>query len=75
MRLLAFAVRLRPNVDISYLEGRMAVESLKEAGACGPEKAVHTGDIGYRTIPASMSRSKRLSERVVYTEDGRAYLE
>ena len=74
MRLLVLAVSFRPDVDISYLEGKMAVESLKEAGAFSPETAVYVWDIGFRIIPASMSRSKRLSERVAYTEDGRAYL-
>ena len=75
MRLLAFAVSLRPDVDISYLEGRMAVEALREADAFSPETAVRAEDLGFRRIPASMSRSKRLSVRVAYTEDGRAYLE
>ena len=75
MRLLAFAVRFRPDVDVSYLEGKIAIETLREMGACSPETAVYAWDIGFRTVPASMSRSKKLPERVMHTEDGRVYLE
>ena len=74
MRLLALAVRLGPDTDISRLEDAMAVEALRAAGATGPDAAVRPEDIGFRSIQESRGRPGKPSERVMRTDDGRVYL-
>ncbi len=73
-RFLAFAAKHCPNHDVSYVEGKMAVQKLKELGATGPETAVSMSDLGVRTISEAFSRSKKLTERVMRTDSGKVYL-
>ena len=72
LRMLVSAARYGPETDISYLEGRMIAEILRESGALSPESAVPAEDTGFRRIPPSMLRGS--GERAVFTEDGRIYL-
>ena len=72
--MLALAVRHGPDVDASYLEGLMVMDARRELGAFRPEDAVHLEDIGFARIPGPMGRSKKRSEWVELTEDGRLYL-
>ncbi len=71
---LEYAAEYLFDTDISYVEGALAVEKLKELGATSPEKAVLLKDIGVRMISDRFSHSKKLSERVMYTNDGKAYV-
>jgi len=73
-RLLAFAAENCPDTDISYVESKMAIEKMKALGAFSPETAVHCSDLGVRMISDRLSRSRKLTERVMYTEDGRVYV-
>ena len=72
--MLAFAAERLFDTDIGYVEGAIAVEKLKVLGAISPETAVYCADIGVRTISDRFSHSKKLTERVMYTEDGKVYL-
>jgi len=73
-RLLVFAAKDCPDSDIGYVEGRIAIEKMKELGATSPETAVRVSELGVRGISDRFSRSKKRTERVLYTEDGRAYV-
>lgn len=73
-RLLAFAASACPDADIGYLEGRIAINEMKAMGALSPETAVPLRVLGLKSISDRFSRSKRLTERVMYTEDGRVYV-
>lgn len=72
--LIDFASTSCYDTDISYVEGAIAVRKLKELGAVCPEKAVDIGTLGFRTISDRFSRSKKLTERVMYTDDGRVFV-
>ncbi len=73
-RLLAFAAKNCPNHDISYVEGKLAIEKMKGLGATSPETAVDMSELGVRTISDAFSHSKKLTERVMRTESGKVYL-
>ncbi len=73
-RLLAFAAENCPDCDVGYAEGAVALEALKALGALSPETAVYPSAVGVRKISDAFSHSKRRKERVMYTEDGRAYV-
>ena len=73
-RLLAYAAENGLNCDIGYAEGAVALEGLKALGALSPETAVYPSAVGVRKISDAFSHSKRRKERVMYTEDGRAYV-
>ncbi len=73
-RLLAFAAQNCPDCDISYAEGAMALEGLKALGALCPETAVSPAAVGVRQISDAFSHSKKRKERVMYTEEGKAYV-
>jgi len=72
--MLEFAADHFDNTDISYIEGALAVKKLKELGAADPETAVDVKTLGVRTISDRFSHSKKLTERVMYTESGKAYV-
>ena len=72
--MLAFVANNLYDTDISYVEGAMAVEKLKTMGATSPETAVDVKDLGVRAISDRFSHSKKLTERVMYTEDGKVYV-
>ena len=72
--MLAFAANNLYDTDISYVEGAMAVEKLKAMGATGPESAVDIRTLGVRKISDRFSHSKKLTERVMYTEEGKIYV-
>ena len=72
--LVEFAAERLYDTDISYVEGALAVEKLKEMKALSPETAVDVRTLGVRTISDRFSHSKKLAERVLYTEDGKAYV-
>lgn len=72
--LLAFAAAHLAECDIGYAEGRMAIEQLKGMGALGPERAVELAELGLRSISTALSHSRRRSERIMYTPDGRVYV-
>ena len=72
-RLLAFAARFA-DCGIDWLEGKLAIETLKALGATSPETAVPPGELGLRYVPSAVSHSKRLDERLMLTGDGRAYV-
>ena len=74
-RFLAFAAKRCPNHDVSYIEGKMAIEKMKELGATSPETAVGMSELGVRTISGAFSRSKKLAERVMRTENGKVYVQ
>ena len=74
-RFLAFAARRCPDHDISYVEGKMAIEKMKELGATSPEKAVGMCELGVRAISNAFSHSKKLAERVMQTESGKVYVQ
>ena len=74
-RLLAFAARRCPDHDVSYVEGKMAIEKMKEIGATSPERAVRMDELGVRTISNAFSHSKKLAERVVRIENGKVYVQ
>ena len=73
-RLLAFAAQHFTEVDIGYAEGKIAIEKLKALGAVSPETAVPVEAVGVRKISDAFSHSKKLSERVMYREDGNVWL-
>jgi len=62
------------DTDLGYIEGAIAVRKLKESGAIGEEKAIELKSLGIEKIDDRFSHSRSLSERVMYTEDGRVYL-
>lgn len=72
--MLHTALKINADSDISYVEGKIAVDKLKKLGAFDPESAVELSQLGVRRISDAFSYSRRLNERVMYTEDGRAYL-
>lgn len=72
--LLAYAAALGVDTDIGYVEGALAVEKLIALGATAPETAVRVQAVGVRHISDAFSRSKKLQKRVLYTDDGRAYV-
>lgn len=73
-RLLAFAAANCPDCDISYAEGAVALEELKRLGALSPETAVKPEAAGVRRISDVFSHSRRRTERIMTTEDGRVYV-
>ncbi len=72
--LLDFAAFNLEDADIGYAEGALAVERLKQMGAVSPQTAVSAAQLGLRSISERFSRSKKRSERVMYTDDGRVYV-
>ena len=72
--MLAFAAVHFSDTDIGYVEGAMAVERLKALGATSPETAVELSRVGVRAISDRFSRGKKRAERVLYTQDGKAYV-
>ena len=72
--MLAFVINKLYDTDISYVEGAMAVEKLKEMNATDPETAVDVKDLGVRVISDRFSPSRKLTERVMYRPDGKVYL-
>ena len=72
--MLAFAAAHFSDTDIGYVEGAMAVERLKAMGATSPETAAELSRVGVRTISDRFSRGKKRAERVLYTQDGKAYV-
>jgi|GEM_PF-2250403 len=72
-RFLAFASAFS-DCGIDYVEGKMAIEKLKELGATSPEKAVPIQMTGINYIPSALSRSKKLKERIMETEDGKVFV-
>ena len=72
--MLAFAANNLYDTDIGYVEGAMAVEKLKAMGATGPETAVDVKELGVRKISDRFSHSKKLTERVMYTEEGKVFV-
>ena len=72
--MLDFMVDHFTDTDISYLEGAIAVNKMKEIGAISPESAVEVEKLGVRKISDNFSHSRKLDERVMYTPDGKAYL-
>ncbi len=72
--MLAFAAERFSDTDISYVEGSMAIDALEKKGAVSPETAVDVETLGVRRISDSFSHSKKLTRRVMYTEDGRVWL-
>ena len=72
--MLAFAASRFYDTDISYVEGALAVEKLKTMGATDPETAVDIRELGVRKISDRFSRSRKLTERIMYTEDGKVYV-
>ena len=73
-RLLAFAASRGLEADVGYAEGKLALEDLKARGAFSPETAVKPEELGLRRIDERLTRSKKLTERVMHTEDGRVYV-
>ena len=71
---LAFAAQHFTEVDIGYVEGKIAIEKLKALGAFSPETAVPVEAVGVRKISDAFSHSKKLKERVMYREDGNVWL-
>ena len=74
-RFLAFATKHCPDHDVSYVEGKMAIEKMKELGATMPETAVGMSELGVRTISNAFSHSKKLAERVMRMENGKVYVQ
>ena len=72
-RMLAFASSFA-DCSIDYVEGKMAIERLKELGATSSETAVELAMTGIDYIPSAMSHSKRLNERMMKTPDGKVYV-
>ena len=73
-RLLACAAEFCPDCDIGCAEGKLAVEQMKALGALSPETAVPPEVLGVRGVDSAFSRARRLTERVMRTEDGRLYV-
>lgn len=73
--LLAHAATLGADTDVGYVEGALAVEKLIALGATAPETAVRLQSVGVRRISDAFSHSKKLQKRVLYTDDGRAYVQ
>ena len=73
-RLLAYAAANLSDASIDYVEGKLAIEKMKELGAFSPETAVSCSSLGIRMISSCFSHSKRLNERVMTTDDGKVYL-
>ena len=74
MRLLRMAVGFRPEVDLSYLEGRMLADVLRGLGAFGTDSAVPIDATGFRMVRGSLCGSGGRGERIVLTDDGRLFL-
>ncbi len=74
-RFLAFAAKRCLDHDVSYVEGKMAIEKMKELGATSPERSVKMDELGVRTISDVFSHSKKLTERVMRTENGKVYVQ
>ena len=72
--MLTFAANNLYDTDISYVEGAMAVAKMKAMGAVTPESAVDVRELGVRKISDRFSHSKKLDERVMYTEEGKVYV-
>lgn len=72
--MIEFAAGHLYDTDISYVEGALAVEKLKGMGATSPDTAVDINALGVRNISDRFSHSKKLTERVMYTENGKAYV-
>lgn len=72
--MIEYAARYLYDTDISYVEGALAVKKLKELGAISPETAVPVTSLGVRSISDRFSHSKKLKERVMYTEEGKVYV-
>ena len=71
---LEFMIDNYRDADISYLEGAITVQKMKELDISSPEKAVELSTLGVRTISDSFSHSRSRNERVMYTPDGKVYL-
>ena len=74
-RFLSFAAKHCPDHDVSYVEGKMAIEKMKELGATSPERAVGMDELRVRTISNAFSHSKKLAERVMRMENGKVYVQ
>ena len=74
-RFLAFAAKHCPNHDVSYVEGKMAIEKLKKLGSTSPETAVDMSELGVRSISEAFSHSKKLTERVMRIPSGKVYVQ
>ena len=74
-RFLTFAAKHCPDHDVSYVEGKIAIEKMKELGATSPERAVGMDELGVKTISDIFSHSKKLAERVMRTENGKVYVQ
>ncbi len=72
--MLDHTIRHYSDVDISYIEGALAVNRMKELGAIDKENAIEISKLGVRKISENFSHSRKLNERVMYTEDGKVYL-
>lgn len=71
---LEYAVQNCLGTDIGYIEGALSVRRLIELGAQTPETAVSLKYIGVKSISDRFSHSKKLTERVMYTDEGKAYV-
>ena len=72
--MLDFMIKHFSDTDISYLEGAIAVNKMKQMGAVSAESAVEVEKLGVRKISDNFSHSRKLDERVMYTSDGKVYL-
>ena len=54
---------------------RFLAFAMKELGATSPETAVGMSELGVRTISDAFSHSKKLTERVMRTENGKVYVQ
>ena len=71
---LAFASKHCLSSDIGYVEGKIAIEKMKELGALSPETAIDLKILGIRSISSAFTHSKKLTERVMITEDEKVYV-
>lgn len=74
-RLLAYAAEHPGNYPLDVPEGKLAVLDMKQQNAYSPETAVTLQSLGVRKLSREFSHSRKLSERVVQTSDGRVYLQ
>lgn len=74
-RMLAYAAANPGDYSIEYVEGKLAIEDMKQRGAISPETAVSLASLGIRHISRAFSHSRRLQERVMTTDDNRVYLQ
>lgn len=62
------------DVDLSLVEGLIAVRKLKELGITSEDKAIDVQSLGIRKIDDRFSHSRSRDERVMYTKEGKVYL-